>query len=104
MLGTEKQISWVKQIKKDFENNIQKHVDSAKDRFERNTMPIEWFEIAILLQKSMLDTMKKWTAKEFIDNKNFLNFNSMHIKLYKDIQKCEIKKEKMKEKFKEINI
>lgn len=102
MLGSEKQIAWANEIKLNFEILIQKNIDDAKRRVETETMPEEWYQTAIILKKNLLDTINKWTAKEIIEKREFLTFSKRHIKLFEDIENCEIKKEKMKKMFEEI--
>jgi hypothetical protein len=102
MNGSEKQISWAKQIRIEFEEKIQKIVDYAEDRTNRETMPKEYYKIALCLQDSILKTMDNWTAVEYINNRFNSNFETILIKLYEKTINCNKRKEKLEILYKEL--
>lgn len=102
MKGSEKQIAWANKIKNEFIEKIQKIVEYAKDRSNRDSMPKEYYKIVFCLQDKVLKIMDSWSAEDFINNRFDLNFEYNFIKLYENTINSDKKKEKLEILYKEL--
>lgn len=72
MIGTEKQKIWAEDLKRKFDEKASQEIAYALDRSQRGNMPKEFHEVVLGLYKKMLAKMETWTAKQFIENRQFL--------------------------------
>lgn len=102
MIGSEKQIKWATEIKNSFVNTMQKEVDNAKRRSQENTMPLEFYQVAICVQNNLLEKISKWIAKDYIENRKFLDFDKTFYPLYNQVLYSESHKQNMLKMYKKI--